>query len=62
MTYLDQMCTKLLNLADNYYWQYYNVLILLQCIPDQEHFHNFFFILLLVFLSNFIVSGVKSSR
>ena len=30
MVYLEQKCTRLLNLVDNHYWQYYNELILLQ--------------------------------
>ena len=64
MVCLEQMYIKFLNFADNYYQQYYNVLILIQQHLSEEHSHHFFspVILLSVLPSNFIVSGVESSR
>ena len=59
--YLEQKCIKLLNLVDNHYWQYYNELILTsRCGP----FSPFLSLVILfsVLPSNFIASGVKSSR
>ena len=41
MTYLEQIYTRLLNLVDNYYWQYYIGLILLQWFLDEVYFHIF---------------------
>ena len=35
---LLQMYTRPLNFADNCYWLYYNVLILLQQFPNKENF------------------------
>ena len=42
MTYLEQIYTRLLNLVDNYYWQYYIGLILLQWFLDEVYFHIFY--------------------
>ena len=64
MVNLEQMYIIFLNFVDNYYQQYYNGLILIQQLLSEEHSHLFFspVILLSVPPSNFIVSGVKSSR
>ena len=56
------MYSRLSNFVKNYYCQYYNGLVLLQKFLSEEHFHLFLVILRLVLPSNFIVSGVKSSR
>ena len=54
---------KFLKVADNYYQQYYNGLILIQQLLSEEYSHHFFSSYLLSVLpSNFIVSGVKSSK
>ena len=63
MVCLEQMYIIFLNFADNYYQQYYNGLILLQQLLSEGHSHIFSPVILLSVLpSNFIVSGVKSSR
>ena len=55
---------KTLEFADIYYWKYYNRLMLLQWFLNDARSHHFHFsyILLSVLPSNFIVSGIKSSR
>ena len=40
--YSEEMYIKLLNLADNHYWQHYNELILLLHILDEVHFYHFY--------------------
>ena len=64
MVCVEQIYIIFLNFADNYYKQYYIGLILIQKFLSEEHSHHFFspVILLSVLPSNFIVSGVKSSR
>ena len=61
--YLEQKCIILLNLVDNQYLQYYNELIT-SVISRWGTFSPCLslLILFLVLPSNFIVSGVKSSR
>ena len=56
------MCVKLLNCVDNYCEQHYNEL--LQYFLNEIRFNHFLslVILLLVLLSSFIVSSIKSSR
>ena len=64
MVSLEQIYIIFLNFADNFYLQYYKGLRLIQQFLSEEHSHHFFspVILLSVLPSNFIVSGVKSSR
>ena len=59
--YLEQNYVILLNLADNHYLQCCNESILLQYFQVLVHFHRFC-LFFSVLPSNFIVSGVKSSR
>ena len=60
--YLEQMHTRFFNFVDNYYWQYYNELLLIQWFLDNAgtcSLFSSFLILFLVLPSNFILSGVK---
>ena len=63
--YLEQKCIILLNLVNNHYFQYCNELIYFSNFKMVCIFIIFVFSCFFVFFvlpSNFIVSGVKSSR
>ena len=62
IVYLEQTYIRLLNLADNHYWQYYRELILLSVMSRCGTFSPVLFLVILfpVLSSNFIISDVKA--